>query len=130
MGEAVMQGLVAKAAAAGWASGAEPAQAALEALRGVEATAAGLVGLICTPGPAAGVEMVWAHGTPSFALAYLHHGMAEPTGLVSRTAAGRELVCGTHVKFSRLRGTGTLHASEPQQRACRGLKRPADPATG
>eukprot|EP00962_Isochrysis_galbana_P009651 scaffold2693_cov139-Isochrysis_galbana.AAC.4 len=125
VGEAVMQGLVAKAAASGWASGDEPAQAALEALRGVDAAAAGLVGLICTPGPAAGVEVVWAHGTPSLALAYLHHGITEPVGLVSRTAGRRELVCGTHVKFARLSGGGMLPASALQQPVPRGLKRPA-----
>lgn len=125
VGEAVMQGLVAKAAAAGWASGDEPAHAALEALRGVDAAAAGLVGLICTPGPAAGVEVVWAHGTPSLALAYLHHGITEPVGLVSRTAGRRELVCGTHVKFARLSGGGMLPASALQQPVPRGLKRPA-----
>jgi taspase (threonine aspartase 1) len=132
VGEEVMQALVAKAAAAKWACGGEPSHTALQALRGVEGTAAGIVGLICTPGPQAGVEVVWAHGTPSFALAYLHHGIAEPVGMVSRTAGGRELVSGTYVKFPRLGGGGIVPASTAQHAGSspgRGLKRTA-PGTG
>ena len=123
VGEAVMQGLVARTVGNACVRGKEPSEVALTSLAQVEAGAAGLVGIACSSRSTTGAEVFWAHGTPSLALAYIHHGMPEPVAMVSRTLEGSVSVSGKFVcfrgayDFADGSGSGSLphHASQGAQ---------------
>jgi len=115
VGELIVQDLVAKAVARALGRGLEPSQGVLAALGGADATYAGLVALVrAAAGSSAGTEVVWAHGTPSLAVAYLHHGIEAPVAFVSRTAQGSAVVSGTFVRNHAQCGPQPTEGGQPK----------------